>query len=491
MLSGWLIFFHTPYAISEQSSSQEKASLSVTEQKKIVYVIPIQGEVEPAMAAFIARVFRETTTDTDALFILEIDTFGGRVDSALQIVDTILNESPGKVVSFVQSKAISAGALIALAGNELVMRPNTTIGDCAPISFSSEGPTMLGEKFQSPLRAKFRTLARRNGYPQRLAESMVTAEMEVYEIIRGEERTIIDSQDFENISPEERKDITSKKIVVAKGELLTMDDVEAHQLGFSSMSVDTIEIMLTRMGISSYTLIRFEPSWSESMGTLINKLAPILMMLGLAGIYTEIKSPGFGIPGILGILCLGLVFLNQYLMGMANHTELLLILLGVLFIGLEVFVFPGFGLSGIAGFICIGIGMILAFQDFVIPSPEMPWQEEIFIHNAIRVLGSGVFAFFGALCIVRYVIPKVKLDAEGGPYLQTSLAASHAFSRETQKVKPGDIGTTITPLRPAGKMQIGDDIIDVISQTEFVTVNTKVKVVDLQGNRIIVGRFGE
>jgi membrane-bound serine protease (ClpP class) len=490
MLACVLVLLCPLHASQNGSSGNDIPALTAETPKKNIYVLPIKGEVEPAMAAFITRVFRDTAADTGALFVLDIDTFGGRVDSALQIVDTILNKSPGKVVSFVRTKAISAGALIALAGNELVMRPNTTIGDCAPISFSGQGPQMLGEKFQSPLRAQFRTLARRNGYPQSLAESMVTAEMEVFEIIRGKERIFIDSQEFANLSPEEKNNIDSKKTVVAKGELLTMDDVEAHQLGFSRMSVNTIETMLERMAITNYTIIRFEPSWSESMGKLINALTPVLMMLGLAGIYTELKSPGFGIPGILGILCLGLVFLNQYLVGLADHTELLIIILGIVLLGLEVFVLPGFGLAGITGFAFIGFGMVLAFQDFVIPSPAMPWQMELFLHNSIRVLGSGIFAFFATLFILRYIMPRFGTVADG-PYLQTSLAEFHADSIEANKVKPGDIGTTITTLRPAGKMQYKNDIIDVISQTEFIDKHTKVKIIDLQGNKVIVGRLDE
>ncbi|MBD3393885.1 MAG: serine protease, partial [Chitinivibrionales bacterium] len=148
---------------------------------KTVFVVPVTGNVDPGMAAFIARGAREASTEADALLVIEMDTFGGRVDAALQIVDTLLN-TPVETVAFVKTKAISAGALIALSCRRLVMKHTTTIGDCAPIALSNEGPRMLGEKFQSPLRAKFRTIARRNGYPETLAESMVTADMQVHKV---------------------------------------------------------------------------------------------------------------------------------------------------------------------------------------------------------------------------------------------------------------------------------------------------------------------
>jgi membrane-bound serine protease (ClpP class) len=128
-----------------------------------VYVVNVSGTVDPGMAAFIKRALAfikralgVPTDDPDPYFVFEMDTFGGRVDSALQIVDTLLSAPEGKTIAFVKNKAISAGALIALACSRLVMRKNTTIGDCAPITYSNEGPKMLGEKFQSPLRAKFR-----------------------------------------------------------------------------------------------------------------------------------------------------------------------------------------------------------------------------------------------------------------------------------------------------------------------------------------------
>ena len=454
---------------------------------RTIYVIPIKGEVEPGMATFIARVLRDTAQEKDALFVLEIDTFGGRVDSALHIVDSLIHDSPGKTIAYVSKKAISAGSLIALACNDLVMRPNTTIGDCAPISFSQEGPKMLGEKFQTPLRAKFRSLARRNNYPPTLAESMVSSEMEVYEIFKGDERLFLDAQAFDNLDQAEKDTITEKNVVVAKGELLTMDDIEAHGLGFSRMSAISIEEMLSKMDIDDYEIIRIEPNWSETLGSIIASMAPFLLMIGLAGIYTELKSPGFGVPGIVGATCLVLVFFNQYTMGLANHTEVILIGLGIVLLGVEVFVIPGFGLAGIGGIGLICFGMILAFQDFVIPSPDMPWQKELFISNSIRVLGSGLLAFGISLAVVRYLIPSLGRVTDG-PYLRTSLAQSHADSSEVQKVRIGDTGRTITALRPSGKMEHDRQPIDVVSEAEFIEKHVEVVVIDIQGNRVIVRR---
>jgi membrane-bound serine protease (ClpP class) len=455
---------------------------------KKVYVIPISGTVDPGMSAFLKRAFRDISEDRDALFVIEMDTFGGRVDSALQMVETLLNVPKGKTIAFVSTRAISAGALIALACNELVMKHHTTIGDCAPISYSSEGPKMLGEKFQSPLRAKFRSLAKRNGYPETLAEAMVTAELEVYEVVIGEKTLYMDAQAFDDLSQAEKEKVSSKKTIVAKGELLTMEDTEAVELGFSKMSVANIDEMLHQMGIENYDIIRIEESWSESLVRLIDTIAPILMMIGLAALYTEVKAPGFGLPGIIGITCLALVFLNQYLVGLADYTELIIIGIGIVLMGFEIFVIPGFGITGIAGLIFIAVGLVLALQDFVIPDPSFPWQKTLLTNNIIKVLGAFLSAVLAALFLLRYVLPRLSRVVEG-PYLTATLEKSHADSIEAMKLSVGETGIAMTFLRPSGKVKIKGEIFDVVTEGEFMEKGTPVVISKIKGSRVIVSRM--
>jgi membrane-bound serine protease (ClpP class) len=458
--------------------------------ERAVYVVNISGTVDPGMAAFMERVLDLSVDDPDALFVFEMDTFGGRVDSALQIVDTLLSVPQDRTIAFVKNKAISAGALIALACGRLAMRKNTTIGDCAPITYSKEGPKMLGEKFQSPLRAKFRALAKRNAYPETLAESMVTAEMTVYAVEMDGITHYMDSQAFEDLSQTEKERVSSKKTVVAKGELLTMNDTEAVELGFSRMSVDTIDEMLQQMEIKNYTRIRIEESWSETLVRFIGGIAPLLLMIGLAALYIEIKAPGFGLPGILGIICLFLVFINQYLVGLADYTELLLLVIGFILLGFELFVIPGFGVTGIAGLLFITAGAILALQDFVIPDPSFPWQAELLSKNILHVLGALFMAVILALFTLRYILPKLSAVVNG-PYLETTLKDSHADSLEARGAKTGDIGVAVSLLRPSGKVRIQDDIFDVVTEGEFIEKGMAVIIKEIVGNRIIVARKPE
>ena len=451
------------------------------------YIIPLSGTVDPGMAAFTKRALDDHSNNPDAFFIIELDTFGGRADAALQIVDHLTSVPKEKTIAFVKTKAISAGALIALACGRLVMKKNTTIGDCAPITYSNEGPKMLGEKFQSPLRAKFRALAKRNGYPVALAEAMVTEEMEVYAVNLEGNIRYMDSQAFDDLSPSEKKSVMAKKTVVAKGELLTMDDAEALELGFSSMSVDGIEDLLQERAIKNHEAIRIKESWSESLVRLIGNIAPYLLMIGLAALYIEIKAPGFGLPGIIGITCLALVFLSQYMVGLADYTELLLLTLGIVLLGFEVFVIPGFGIAGIAGILLIAVSAVLALQDFVIPNPSFPWQGELLVKNIIHVIGAFLAAIMAALLVLRYVLPRISAVTEG-PYLAATLKDFRADSEETKQAKLGDRGTAMTFLRPSGKVKIRDEFFDVITEGEFIEKGAPVKILEIKGNRIIVSR---
>ena len=451
-----------------------------------VYVIPVSGTVDPGLAAFLERSLSEDRTpDPDAIYVFDFDTFGGRVDAALNIVDSLLTKPPDRTVAYVSNKAISAGALIALACGRLYMKNSTTIGDCAPIIYSEEGPKMMGEKFQSPLRAKFRALARRNGYPSTLAESMVSADMEVYEIVIDNEKHYIEKHEFEELEEEKKKAITRKRTVVAEGELLTMHDEEAAELGFSQASVSGLDELLQNMGLQNAAIVLIQETWSESMVRFIGSIAPILMLLGLGALYMEIQSPGFGVPGIVGILLLAIVFLNQYMAGLADHTELLIILLGLAVLGFELFVIPGFGIAGMAGIALIIAGLILTLQYFVLPDPSLPWESAILIRNIAKVLGSCIGAFIGGLLMFSYVLPRFTAS-RNGPYLSATLGRSRADSFQTSLVKAGDTGIALTFLRPSGKVEINDEVFDVVTDGEYVEKGAKVIVTKIRGNIVIV-----
>ncbi len=455
-----------------------------------VYVVPISGTVEPGMAAYVKRVLEDLKDKDDGVIVFKMDTFGGRVDAALDIVDAISNIPKMKTVSWVEKRAISAGALIALSSGRLFMKENTIIGDCAPIIQSKEGMEMAGEKIQTVLRARFRALAKKNNYPVVLAESMVSIDMEVYEVVMNNgnqngEKQFISKKAYDDLTDDQKQKIRSKKTIVAKGELLTMDDKEAAEWKFSQKSLENIEALYPLLGITAADVTTIEESWSENLVRFLQPFLPILMLIGIGAVYLEIKAPGFGIFGITGIVCLGLVFFNQYLAGLADYTELLLLLIGILLLGVEVFVLPGFGVAGISALLFLAAGLVLSFQGFVLPDPALPWEGRLLMINLAQVLGSFLLAFILSLFMIRFILPQMSKVIKG-PYLSATLSQSHVDSDGKPFVQPGDQGRTLSTLRPAGKVMIGTKKIDAIARGEFIAPDQPVIVDRIESNRVIV-----
>ncbi|MDR2577728.1 MAG: ATP-dependent Clp protease proteolytic subunit [Chitinispirillales bacterium] len=448
------------------------------------FVIPVSGPVDHGLAAFVGRAVKEAGDQDNSIVILDIDTFGGQVDAAFAIVEYITG-SALPTIAFVRSKAISAGALIALAADQMAMRPSTTIGDVAPLINTSEGPKMLGEKHQSPIRAKFRTLAHKNGFSEILSEAMVTEGPGVFEVTLPDTVLYLDSVKIAELDPQTKSQIRSTRQIVRPGELLTMTEVEALQYGFSKMTVSTIDEMLREMGYVNAEIISVGRNWSERFVSIIAMLAPVLMMIGFSALYIEMRSPGFGIPGAIGIACLALVFFGQYMVGLAHYTEMLLLVTGAVLLAIEIFVLPGFGVAGISGIILMMIGMVLSFQNFVIPSPEFPWQAAILKQNIIRLCLSIIGSFVLIIIFFKYFFVRLSRVVKG-PYLAATLGDAQSDEGMNFVPKVGDKGVASTSLRPSGKVSINKNTCDVVTDGLFIDSGTAVEVVQIQGNRIVV-----
>jgi len=264
-----------------------------------------------------------------------------------------------------------------------------------------------------------------------------------------------------------------------------MDDTEAKELGFSLGSVESFDGMLKLAGLSGAEVTRYQRSWSELMVGFIGMIAPILMMIGLAAIYIEIRTPGFGVPGIIGIICIGIVFFSQYMVGLADYTELLLFAIGLLLLAVEVFVLPGFGIAGIAAIGVLLAAMVLSLQGFVLPRPDFPWEKQLMIRNMMYASGSLVGAIIIIVLFFRYLFPKLGMVING-PYLHASLSDVHADETTEILLHAGDKGVAVTALRPSGKIDINGMLFDVVSESMFIEKGENVIVESVSGNRIVV-----
>lgn len=446
--------------------------------------INLNGDVDIGMKDYAERAIAEAVKKNPDLIVFEINTFGGRLDAAFDIVDTMVAlKIP--TIALVQKKAISAGALIALASDKLYMLPNTTIGDCAPIVQSSDGqPQIVGEKIQSPLRAKFRNLAERNGYPRLLSEAFVSPDLGVTELSNADTVVYMNAAEYNDLTEEEQKKWTSRKTLVRVGELLTLTNEEAGHLKFSQGTPESIEAFKKELGITKTETIAI--SWAENLARLIGSISGILMILGFGALYIEFKTPGFGVFGIIGVTLIAIVFLGQYASSLHDKLPLVLLCLGVIFMLLETFILPGMLICGVLGIICFIAALAMSFDISNLPvfTPEFEflsnWQ-----YGLLYITLCAVLALSLPILASKYLIPA--LPESLTPINKTDLSTAHSPVEDfVEELKKGDIGMALTDLRPSGHAKFGDKMFDAQSRSDYIGAGTQVKVESVEAGKVWV-----
>jgi membrane-bound serine protease (ClpP class) len=415
----------------------------------IVYVVPIDGIIDLGLAPFVERVLKEATEAKAGAVVLDVNTFGGRVDAAVIIRDALLN-SPLHTVAFVNKRAISAGALISLAARTIAMGDGATIGAATPVQMGQGGETQAtSEKSVSYVRKEFRATAEARGRPPLVAEAMVDADVEI-------------------------------KDLIAKGKLLTLTTTEALQHKIADFRADTLEQVLRRLELAGAEIRRPAPNWAERVVRFLTHpvLSSVLMTIGIIGIIVELRSPGFGVPGAVGIASLAAFFWGHWLVRLAGWEELLLVALGVVLLALEFFVLPGFGVAGILGAVALlaGLGLSLVGAGAT---------REVLLTAAVRVVFSLLAALVVSLALFR-LLPW--LPATRRVVLGTGLSAGGGWEPGVVSHRPaaGARGTAVSPLRPAGIADIGGERIDVVSEGDYIDAGEPIEVLRVDGNRVVV-----
>ncbi len=447
-------------------------------------VIPIKGDIEPSLIKFLERAIGEAEAEEPANIIFEINTFGGRVDTTYEIVDLITKiEYP--TISVIEQKAISAGTLIAMSSQKIYMKEDSTIGDVAPIINSQAGPQVLGEKFQSPLRAKFRALAQKNGYPEKLSEAFVTESIEIVEITWEDDRVeVLTGTEYNDLQERELEKIKKRKTIVKKGELLTMSAREAFELGFSTKTITEIKEAVG----NNLEIVYLEKKQSEKMLSYVVRYGWLLLLLGLGGIYLEVKNPGFGFYGIMALVCFGVFFLGNYIVELANYLELLLLIAGLGLLFVEVFVVPGFGFIGVGGFVLLFISTLLMMQNFTIPDNFIEFSAlQSNLSQIIYVfLGSGVLFFMTFLGLPKILKKSPLVFNQKLPNQSPNKDEMENERLEEIRSLVHKTGKAITSLRPSGTIEIEGNFYDALTEGDFVLEGQLVKVVEVKGNIVYV-----
>ncbi len=414
----------------------------------VVYVVPIDGMIDLGLAPFLSRTIGEAKEAGAAAVLLDINTFGGRVDAAVAMRDTLLN-SPVRTIAFVNQRAISAGALIALACETIVMTQGGTIGAAAPVLGGASESKPADEKTVSYVRKEFRATAEVRSRPPEFAEAMVDADVE----IAG---------------------------VTAKGKLLTLTTSEALEHKVAEFTALTVDAALEAAGLPRADVRYARQTWAETFVRFLTNplVSSLLMTVGFLGLLVEIRTPGFAAPGIIGLLSLGLFFWGHWIVRLAGWEELLLVSLGVVLIALEVFVLPGVTVAGVAGVIALmaGLGMTLVGAGAT---------ASIIIGALGRVAMSLLLAMATAFALLR-VLPKLSFGRR--LVLATGMDSGIGYVSAPEKDHQwlGRTGTALSPLRPAGHAEIDGARVDVVSDGSFIDAGAAIEVTRVDGNRIVV-----
>jgi len=310
-----------------------QAEKNTTTKTNLVYWVNIDGEIDLGLAPFIKRVVQEADEQSIEALILQINTFGGRVDAAVQIRDALINSST-LTIAFINERAISAGALISLSCKKIVMAPAATIGAATPVTISPLDQQMkpASEKVVSYFRKEMKTTAEKNNRPPLIAEAMVDPDV----VIEG---------------------------LSKKGKLLTLTTLEAIEHKVADFKISGgIKNVLREFHLEQALLKEKKPNWAEKFLRIISGslLSSLLLTIGLLALFMEFKTPTWGVAGTVGIICLALFFWGHVVLNLVGWEEVILLSVGIILLLLEAFVVPGFGLTGILGIIALAAGLSLS-----------------------------------------------------------------------------------------------------------------------------------
>ncbi|MDT3696489.1 MAG: NfeD family protein [Ignavibacterium sp.] len=421
-------------------------TVSIYSQQKLVYIANIDGEIDLGLAPYVTRVVNEAEENNASAIIFKINTFGGRVDAATQIKDAILS-SKVLTIGFINNRAISAGALIALSCNKIVMVPGSSIGAATVVDQSGE---KVGEKYQSYMRSEMRSTAERNGRRTDIAEGMV------------DERVVIEG-------------------LTDSTHLITLTSEEAYKYKIADTLITDYKNVLAAFNLKNAEIVQVSSNWAEEVVRFLNNpiISSILIMIGFFGLMAEIKTPGWGLPGTAGLIALTLFFGSSYILQLASMLEILLFLLGLILLVVEIFIIPGFGVTGISGITLILVSIFLALLG------SDPFLDMKSVSMAIIQLTVSLVAALTGIFLLAKFLPK-------------STAFSRLVLAETQNADKGFVsfpsdtnligktGIAYTTLRPGGTALIDDKKVDVVADSEYIERDKKIKVIRVEGIKVVV-----
>ncbi|MCF6466524.1 NfeD family protein [Clostridium sp. Cult2] len=398
-----------------------------------VYVIPVNGEINRATYNFLRNKIDEIVKNSPKAIIFEIDTYGGLIDEAEKIKNLIINlDIP--TISFVNNKAESAGVLITISGEKIVMAESSTIGSAETIPDT--------EKVLSMWRSFLRDVAQFRGRNPEIVEAMADRDVHI-----------------DGISE--------------KGKLLNLTSKEALKYGIADFISNDYDEILSNFNIQYSNIVKVEESMELKVAKILSSpyISTLLLTIGFVGLVIEIFTPGFGVGGTISIVAFGLFFGGNIIAGNSQWTSLAIFVTGLILLVIEAIV-PGFGLPGISGIILVILGTILAMGS----------------------LSTALMSISIAIIITAIITMLLVKYGHRSPFLDKIVLTTHQKDEEgylssfTKDEYLGKEGITISELRPSGIIEIDGKRLDALSDGTFIPKQTNIEVVRVEGSKIIVRR---
>ncbi|MCB9032899.1 MAG: nodulation protein NfeD [Chitinophagales bacterium] len=411
-----------------------------------IYQLQLKQEIDKGAVRLINRAIKDAEQQKADVFLLELDTYGGLLDAADEIRTTLLNTKL-KTVVWINNNAASAGALISISCDSIYMSDGANIGAATVVDQNGE---KVADKYQSYMRGLMRSTAETNGRDPKIAEAMVDEDLSV-----------------EGIND--------------TGKILTFTTTEAIQFGYCEGKANDIQTVKDFLGMPDAKVTVHKVT---TLDKLINfLLSPfinsILIMMIIGGIWFELKAPGIGFPLAIAILGAVLYFAPLYLEGLAANWEIAIFVIGLILIALEIFVIPGFGIAGVLGIIFVIGGLTLSLfgnLNFDIPGNAMSViSKALFRVSLTLVFGFILLTWLGGNIFNFPLFNKMVLQSE------QKATEGYTINQTHSENLIGSIGTAYTDLRPAGKVVIGEDIYDAITEAEFILKEAPIKVIGISG----------
>ena len=428
-------------------------------QNSVTYIVPIQGDIDMGLPYFIDRIIANAEEENAEAIIFDIDTFGGRVDAATKIKDSILGCNI-PTIAFINRRAISAGALISLSCDSIFMTSGATIGAATAVDLQGNKGS---EKVISYMREEMASTAEANQKNRVIASMMVDEDLKVDYMLSINGDTL-KGKNIEGFN---------------EGKLVTLTTKNAILLGFSNGTFNDSNTLLKYLQLENTIIIKPIPNWSEELVRFLTKptIAPMLMSLGFLGLLFEVKSPGLGVPGIAGLIFLALFFGSHLLVGLADMLEILILFFGIILIIMEVLLIPGFGVAGISG------GILILWSIFEMLLGEYPNPSDY--QNAYLGLSIGAVGLIIGGIVIFKAITKSEFYSRIIEFKPQRKEDGYTISKGYEKFI-GDIGDTVTDLRPSGKILLNEKTYQAMSTGEYIESGEKVIVVKIDENQLIV-----